>query len=750
MSSGSAQARLSTRISTGLTRGVETIFQVRAMNGSVAGPAFPNSLSAWSTWAPRATGKLADPCDPMNNCEVGSVGPGGGLIVYDHGANASWGRYIEAAPAYWNGSVGDPSARFGCDGSTVNAAVGASQQLLGTGRANTAAIMASCSTAGIPARVADEYAVTVNGQSFDDWHLASSGELQKLYSYRQILGGWKNGYSNDDELYASSTDANSSYFYGIGGTHSKLSYVFVRPIRYVVGPSAPSVPGVIASVGDGVVNLAWSAPTSDGGNVVSGYQYRSSSNGGAVWGAWTSLGLVFNHSETSLVTTSNHVFELRAVNRGGAGVAATTSVLVPRAISVDMVAETALTMSPLFSGSTVGAGISYVVTNGVLPAGLTLNSATGVITGTPMSSGSASVTVTATVGSATASAIVQFTISVAATTTTSTSTTTTTTSPPPSSSTTTSTTPPTTTASPTNVTVAPTTVVITPQALAPLLASNVVSTSTSTTTTIAVSLLVTPLRQEQLTADAGASKILIGGKLVEVNLVQVPQALRQVPAAERTVEQITELRKIADSLVEQVQALLGGKTASPISMRKTSQGAVIVGLVTDPITGKKIDVPVEYVALIRGGGLLLMVAGSKGSAAAKVAADGVLEISQGGIVSVLAYGLAPNSLGEVVVMSTPRKVGEFTVAPDGGVSSHAVLPSDLGTGQHTVVVTVGDEAASLGFRVIADNNTPNIPAAGFHSENLLQWALLSLLIGLSLLAVQRRQRVSLLAFHNHC
>ena len=254
-----------------------------------------------------------------------------------------------------------------------------------------------------------------------------------------------------------------------------------------------------------------------------------------------------------------------------------------------------------------------------------------------------------------------------------------------------------------------------------------------------MSLLVTPLRQEQLTADAGTSKILIGGKLVEVNLVQVPQALRQVPAAERTVEQITELRKIADSLVEQVQALLGGKTASPISMRKTSQGAVIVGLVTDPITGKKIDVPVEYVALIRGGGLLLMVAGSKGSAAAKVAADGVLEISQGGIVSVLAYGLAPNSLGEVVVMSTPRKVGEFTVAPDGGVSSHAVLPSDLGTGQHTVVVTVGDEAASLGFRVIADNNTPNIPTAGFHSENLLQWALLSLLIGLVSLMLRRRR-----------
>ena len=749
MSSGSAQARLSTRISTGLTRGVETIFQVRAMNGSVAGPAFPNSLSAWSTWAPRATGKLADPCDPMNNCEVGSVGPGGGLIVYDHVANASWGRYIEVAPAYWNGSVGDPSARFGCDGSTVTAAVGASQQLLGTGRANTAAIMASCSTAGIPARIADAYAVTVNGQSFDDWHLASSGELQKLYSYRQILGGWKNGSSNDDELYASSTDANSSYFYGISGTHSKLSYVFVRPIRYVVGPSAPSVPGVIASVGDGVVNLAWSAPTSDGGNVVSGYQYRSSSNGGAAWGAWTSLGLVFNHSETSLVTTSNHVFELRAVNRGGAGVAASTSVLVPRAISVDMVAETALTMSPLFSGSTVGAGISYVVTNGVLPAGLTLNSATGVITGTPMASGSASVTITATVGAATASAIVQFSISVAATTTTSTSTSTTTTTPPPSSSsssTTTSTTPPTTTASPTNVTAAPTTVVITPQALAPLLASNMVSTSTSTTTTIAVSVLVTPQRQEQLTAVAGASKILIGGKLVEVNLIQVPQALRQVPAAERTIEQITELRKIADSLVEQVQALLGGKATSPISMRQTSQGAVIVGLVTDPITGKKIDVPVEYVALIRGGGLLLMVAGSKGSAAAKIAADGVLEISQGGIVSVLAYGLAPNSSGEVVVMSTPRKVGEFTVAPDGGVSSHAVLPSDLGAGQHTVVVTVGDEAASLGFRVIADITTPRIPTAGFHSGNLLQWALLSLLIGLSLLVTQRRQRMPGLDF----
>ena len=266
------------------------------------------------------------------------------------------------------------------------------------------------------------------------------------------------------------------------------------------------------------------------------------------------------------------------------------------------------------------------------------------------------------------------------------------------------------------------------------------TTPTSTTTpTIPVSQLVTPQRQEQLEASPGGSKILIGGVLVEVTLIQVSTDLREVPVAERTVEQVRELRSVASSLVSQVQALIGGNGSSPISWRETSRGAVIVGLVTDPITGEKVDIPVEHVVLIRGGGLLLMVAGSDGSEPARIGPDGVLEISQGGVVSVLAYGLQPGVTGEVVVMSKPRLLSQFAVSDDGGASAHATLPLNLEIGEHTVVVTVGGEAAALGFRIVNDESEFGLPTTGFESELVVNWSLALVVAGLFSLAIRRRK-----------
>ena len=232
---------------------------------------------------------------------------------------------------------------------------------------------------------------------------------------------------------------------------------------------------------------------------------------------------------------------------------------------------------------------------------------------------------------------------------------------------------------------------------------------------------------------------MIGGVLVEVTLIQVSTDLREVPVAERTIEQVRELRSVASSLVSQVQALIGGNGSSPISWRETPRGAVIVGLVTDPITGEKIDIPVEYVVLIRGGGLLLMVAGSDGSEPARIGPDGVLEISQGGVVSVLAYGLQPGVTGEVVVMSKPRLLSQFAVSDDGGASAHATLPLNLEIGEHTVVVTVGGEAAALGFRIVNDESEIGLPTTGFESELVVNWSLALVVAGLLSLAMRRRK-----------
>lgn len=759
------QKKLTTTITTGLTRGVETIFQVRALNGSTPGPVFPDPSSSayWSTWSPRATAKVADPCDPLNNCDVGSVGPGGGIIVYDHGSNSSWGRYVEAAPALWNGMNGDPSAQFGCAGTKITTLATSAAQAIGAGASNTALMMTACTTAGIAARVADAYSVTINGVSVSDWHLPSSGELAKVYAYRQTLGGWMHAGSNtsyDDKYYASSTDFSADYFAGLNGSRDKYFNARVRPVRYVMGPNAPSAPGLIASAGNGKIEIAWTAPSSDGGNAVSRYEHRFSSDGGATWSAWTSAALSFSHAETSLVNATSYLFEVRAVNRGGTGSVTQSTSLTPAARSENWVVGTAVTMSDLFAATNIGVGTTFVVTSGVLPAGLSLDATTGVISGTPTVDGTGSLVVSASVGSVTVTATFDFAVISApmppptptptpapapmpaptpdsstptptpapsistpdwnsttgqpsdsgtlGTSGTETTTSNTSSGTPLDSSSTSSTTNSNTTTNPsadtstnnaTNIATNNTSNI--PVNGSPSVTSSDGSKEQSTTTT-QTPRLISPSRQQQLTAPAGSAKLMLGGELVDVTLLQASLELRTVAPADRTASHIRQLRQLAQSMIDQVQAVVGTDATLPIAVRETINGAVIRGLLTDPANGKMLDVPVEHVVLVQGGGLVLMVAGRDGKEAARIGADGVLEVSAGGIVSVLAYGLTPGIAGEVVVMSTPRLIGEFQVAKDGGAQASATLPKDLETGEHTVVVTVGDDAASLGFRIVGD------------------------------------------------
>ena len=703
---GSSLRRFTGTVSTGLVRGQETIFQVRAMNGTTPGPAFPDPTNSgvWSTWSPRATAKISDPCDPMNDCDVGDVGPGGGIIVYDHGLNAAWGRYIESAPALWNGATGDPAAVFGCSGSTVTQAATTEARAIGTGRVNTMAIMSACTQTGIAARVADAYSVTVAGLTVDDWHLPSSEELRKVYGYRQLLGGWKYSVvTSDDQMYASSSDSNGTYFYGQGGSKMKDFGAHVRPVRYVVGPNAPSAPAVIASVGSGRIDLVWTAPTNDGGNAVSEYEYRLSSDGGVTWGTWTSTGLTTSVSVTSLTNDATHHMEVRAVNRGGDGVATAVTALVP---SVQTVQVTAGTSSVSFSPfATTGSlsGSTFALTGGALPAGLSLNTSTGEITGIPEASGTFNVDITATVNGQSVSISVSFSVAAP---------------PPPSSLPSSPASPSTSPSSPSSPTSS-----TSPDGQAP-------STSDGATSAGSVNSNI------EMTAEPGKALIRLNGSLVNATVVQASERLRTTAPAERTTSDVNELRRLADSMLDIVRGALGAGATMPVSVVNTSTGAVLVGLVVDPITGRSVRVPIEHVVLVHGGGIVLMVSGDDGREPATIGADGVLEISRGGSVSVLAYGLQAGANGEVVVMSTPQRIKTFTVDDHGGVSSHARFPTSLPFGSHTVVVTVGDDAASLGFRIVKDSS--GLPVTGFSMSDVLMLAFMLLALGFFVMNMQKQ------------
>lgn len=155
-------------------------------------------------------------CPGTSPYTIGETGPAGGKVFYvtDGGLHG-----LEVAPV-------DQFARvnWGCDGTSITGAQGTA---VGTGAANTAAIVAACSEPNTAAKIADTY--VFNGYS--DWFLPSKDELNLLYLQKDVVGGFANDY------YWSSSEVNSygawiQYFYdGNQYDSSKVDPVPVRAVR---------------------------------------------------------------------------------------------------------------------------------------------------------------------------------------------------------------------------------------------------------------------------------------------------------------------------------------------------------------------------------------------------------------------------------------------------------------------------------------------------------------------------------------
>jgi hypothetical protein len=142
---------------------------------------------------------------------------GGGIIFYLDGTGRHGLIAAMADQASWS-----TEAQWGCYGTPI-----ATSTAIGSGQANTTAIISGCSTAGIAARICDD--LVLNG--FSDWFLPSLEELNQMYLQKAIIGGFA-----DQSYWSSSqyTIYKSFYVYFLNawqGNDRKDTFTFVRAIR---------------------------------------------------------------------------------------------------------------------------------------------------------------------------------------------------------------------------------------------------------------------------------------------------------------------------------------------------------------------------------------------------------------------------------------------------------------------------------------------------------------------------------------
>jgi hypothetical protein len=129
----------------------------------------------------------ANSCAAGGACAVGDIGPAGGVVFYvsnsgsiNSASNISeGGTYLEAAPSPFSATTYN-----WCEGASnpYTTLLGASGTAIGTGAANTATALASCTGGAI------YQAANLTSGGYSDWFLPSSNELSQMYAWRNSIG----------------------------------------------------------------------------------------------------------------------------------------------------------------------------------------------------------------------------------------------------------------------------------------------------------------------------------------------------------------------------------------------------------------------------------------------------------------------------------------------------------------------------------------------------------------------------------
>ncbi len=266
-------------------------------------------------------------CAAGGPCEIGDIGPGGGIVFIDPqtDGNTKDDYYMEAAPL--NGF-----APWGCAEGIGDG------RAIGDGELNTLTISEACKDPDAMTAVSLVDELDFNGRT--DWFLPSEAELIALYENKDLFTCPSSGLCSSsfsaDAYWSSSVDAtNKPLALNFASDDSTsvateaVNSIGVRPVRaFSTLPGAPT--DVAGTVGDKEVALTWTAPANEGA-AITDYVVKSCSGDVCV---------PFAHvaSTATLMTVLGltngvaYTFQIAAVNAAGTGGVVTSGSFTPRTV----------------------------------------------------------------------------------------------------------------------------------------------------------------------------------------------------------------------------------------------------------------------------------------------------------------------------------------------------------------------------------------------------------------------------------
>ena len=154
------------------------------------------------------------------------TGPAGGLIFYinPNAATDGW-KYLECAPQ----STELTSKQWGKYG----ASVGGTETAIGTGKKNSALIVAKLNEAPADSDRAAQLADSLTYGMYSDWFLPSQDELNLMYTNLKVhgVGGFVDSYYWSSSEFNSNTAWGQHFYSGYQRYYDKESSIYVRAVR---------------------------------------------------------------------------------------------------------------------------------------------------------------------------------------------------------------------------------------------------------------------------------------------------------------------------------------------------------------------------------------------------------------------------------------------------------------------------------------------------------------------------------------